>query len=73
MSPELRADNDLITTAETAKLLGVRVETLSNWRNLGRGPKYLRIARKIYYRAAEIREFIESSIVDPAARKAAVR
>ncbi len=37
--------------------------TLDNWRASGRGPSYLRVARKIVYQASDLRNFIRSGHV----------
>ncbi len=38
--------------------LSIARGTLDNWRASGRGPSYLRVARKIIYRASDLRDFI---------------
>jgi hypothetical protein len=39
--------------------------TLANWRWMGKGPKYCRIGRKIYYDINDLHEFMQKHKVDP--------
>lgn len=57
--------NHLIPNAEAAKILGVIVQTLANWRLQQRGPAYIRLGRKIYYRVEDLQDYILSKRVDP--------
>ncbi len=47
---------DLLTTVEAAKVLGNDPGTLCNWRNFGKGPKFVRVkeGRRIYVRYRRI-------------------
>jgi hypothetical protein len=50
----------LLTPKDTAKLLGVQVETLSVWRCTKRYPlKFIKVGSRIRYRLADIEEFIK--------------
>lgn len=42
-------EDELLTTAETAALLKVHVDTLRRWRLAGRGPAYVRIGSTYRY------------------------
>lgn len=44
---------DLINDREAARLLGVPVQTLRNWRHEGKGPPYRKVGQRIvrYHRA----------------------
>lgn len=55
------------------RLADVSVETLREWRRLGKGPKYLRgeggsDKATILYRLKDVEDWEESRLVDPAAR-----
>lgn len=57
--------DDLLTTAQVAKLTGIAENTLRRWRsdNDDRGPEYVRMGRAVRYR----RRDIEAWITDDAA------
>jgi len=50
----------LLSTAETAKLLGVSIRTWYTWDQLGKIPKPVRIGRKLFWRRDEITAWIEA-------------
>lgn len=51
-------DDDLLTCAEVAEVLGVSVHTLSDWRWRNRGPKPTHCGRLVRYFARDIRAFL---------------
>jgi hypothetical protein len=54
---------DLIDEREYAKIIGASVNTLRNWRSLGRGPKVYRFGRLVRY--------MRPSLVDESGRDVA--
>lgn len=50
----------LITTGQTAALLGVRVTTLESWRLRGNGPCYRKIGRLVRYAEADVLAWIDA-------------
>ena len=50
---------------EAAKILGLAVQTLRNWRHLRKGPKYVKLGRSIRYRYEDLEEFIQKKKIDP--------
>ena len=59
--------DELISTAEAARLTGNKRGTLVQWRNRGTGPPFYRLGPKnIRYRRGDIERFIAESYVDPA-------
>lgn len=55
----------LLPDTLAAQELGLRVQTLRNWRYLGVGPAYFRIgARTIRYDEEDLRRFIEQGKVE---------
>lgn len=59
----------LLNTADVAKMLGVSEGSVHMWRARGVGPKYIKMGRPVFYRAEDVRAWIESCLVDPASRK----
>jgi predicted DNA-binding transcriptional regulator AlpA len=59
--------DELISAAETAKLLRVKEATLTAWRNQKRGPAYLKIGRFVHYRRADIAGWLGAQLREPAA------
>jgi hypothetical protein len=57
-------DNQLYTPARAADILCVAAATLRKWRWEGKGPRYVKIGRKVAYRIADINAFIEAQIRD---------
>jgi len=55
---------------ESAKELGVAVQTLRNWRHLRKGPPYVKMGRAIRYRREDLVAFIERHMVTPDKEKA---
>ncbi|MGZ3172135.1 MAG: helix-turn-helix transcriptional regulator [Croceibacterium sp.] len=51
-------DQLLLTPDQTSDRLHTPVATLQYWRTTGRGPRYLKIGRKIFYRSGDIDQFI---------------
>lgn len=54
---------ELLTGRETAEYLGVSEDTLAQDRYLGRGLPYVRVGRRIRYRASDIAAFLEANVV----------
>ena len=62
------AAGDLLTESEAAAALNVRVNTLSNWRWKGEGPRWVRIGKRcVRYPRADLEAFIEAGAADRAA------
>lgn len=57
---ELEARTTTLSPEEAAKRLGVRVATLANWRWLGRGPRFLRVGRRIRYSLVDLYLWLEA-------------
>ncbi|MBF6539258.1 helix-turn-helix domain-containing protein [Nocardia farcinica] len=54
---------ELLTAAQAAEYIGVSVDTLAQDRYLGRGLPYVRVGRRIRYRASDIAAFLEANVV----------
>ena len=57
-----------LTTAELADRLGYSARTVDDWRLDGKGPPYLRLARGVRYRLADVEAWEESRLVVPGER-----
>jgi predicted site-specific integrase-resolvase len=50
---------------EAAKLMGVQVQTLRNWRSLRKGPPYLKLGSSVRYSEDDVVAYLRSRRVDP--------
>lgn len=67
MGQEIRSQLGILTTEEVASSLEVTEHTLAMWRSEGKGPKFVRLGRGIFYRRADVQEWIDKSVVSVAA------
>ena len=51
---------ELLTITEAAELLRAPVATLRYWRHLGTGPRSFRLGRRVLYRSADVRGWIDA-------------
>ena len=71
--------SNLIDVNAAAEILGLKVQTLAAWRLRGRGPKFVRMGRRILYRPAAlnafvaVREFSNTAEADAAGAKRSKR
>lgn len=49
----------LLTTKQAAEILGLSPNTLNQWRNLKRGPSFVKVSKSVRYSEAEILSYIE--------------
>ena len=50
---------DLLTPRETAKLLGIRWETLCRWRKRNQGPPFIKAGQRyVRYRRADVERWL---------------
>ena len=61
-----------LRTEEAAEFLGFSKQTLEIWRCYGKGPRYLKIGRRIFYRPQDLEEFANANIVETVDTLAAV-
>ena len=54
--------SELIPPVVLAERWNVTQATLSQWRWNGRGPKYLKLGRRVMYRAQDIQEFEDQQL-----------
>lgn len=55
---------DRLKGPEAAKYLGISTSTLDKMRIEGRGPRYLKLGGRCFYRRSDLDAYIESSIVE---------
>jgi len=48
----------IIAEEELAAAIRVTVQTLATWRSEGRGPKYAKLGRSVFYRVSDLHEWI---------------
>lgn len=49
---------------EAANYLGVGISTLDKMRMEGRGPRYLKIGGRVFYRLADLDAYIEAAVIE---------
>lgn len=60
---ETRKRLGLLTEAELCAALENKPATLQQWRCEGYGPKYVKLGKSIFYRFADVQEWINASVV----------
>lgn len=53
-----------VNTKEAAKILGLSAGTLEVWRCYGRGPRYKKIGRRVFYDVADLEAFANAETVE---------
>jgi hypothetical protein len=66
-------DEPLLSETATATILDQKPATLTMWRHLGKGPPYLKLGKRIFYRPSDLRTYIDQQVIVPSARGAAMR
>ena len=64
-SEDLDAHARTIDPTEAGKLLGLSPRTLANLRGQGKGPPYLKVSGRVYYRLPEIAEYLDQCVRVP--------
>ena len=62
-SRQLQSEMGLMSEEDLALLIGVKLDTLQVWRSEGAGPAYCKLGRAVFYRRADVHNWIQSSIV----------
>jgi hypothetical protein len=57
-----------LRASQVTEAFGIPQGTLNEWRVLGRGPKYQKIAGRVYYAVEELDKFFREATVTPKAR-----
>lgn len=53
-------DEALIPSRQMPTYVGLSIQTLARWRHEGQGPEYIKIGRKVAYRAGTVRKWLET-------------
>lgn len=61
-------NNDLLKPREAGAEIKTSEATLASWRCLGKGPKYVKLGGKIFYRRGDLQAYVADRVVDPALR-----
>ncbi|WP_316897512.1 helix-turn-helix domain-containing protein [Pseudodesulfovibrio indicus] len=56
-----------LTTKEASAYTGLAEQTLATMRSQRRGPKYLKLSNRVFYRQNDLDEYLDSCLIDPAA------
>lgn len=56
--PEMQNPHQLFTKPEASDYLRTPESTLNYWRHMGKGPKAARIGARLFYRKADLDQFI---------------
>lgn len=60
-----------VTVDVAAKYIGLAPHTLSKMRSEGRGPRYLKVGNRVFYRLSDLDAYLERSVVETADSRAA--
>lgn len=52
----------LLTPAQTASVLQIKVQTLSKWRMTGKGPRWTRCNSAIRYRPSDVAAYVDGNL-----------
>lgn len=61
-------DRSMVGERAAAELLSVSVRTLQNWRQIGKGPAYIKVGRSVRYRVADLELFLAAGVRNGAER-----
>lgn len=53
---------ELVPPAELAKMLGITTGALANNRSAGKGPRYVKLGKKVFYRRSDIEAWIDANV-----------
>lgn len=54
------ADDDLLDTADVAKMCAVSERTIEGWRSDGYGPAFVKVGKSVRYRRGIVKEWLDS-------------
>ena len=55
--PEFRPHH-LLTDRDAPNVVGVKRKTLQEWRRLGKGPRFIRVSNRCFYRYSDLQDFL---------------
>ena len=57
--------DQLLTQEAAAAYIGVKPPTLASWRHFGRGPSYVKVGRRAFYKVTDIERWLNEQAVVP--------
>ena len=60
----------LLNTKQAAKITGIAVSTLENWRCLGQGPQFVKLGRRVLYDTWDLKRWAEERRVSSTSERA---
>lgn len=60
-------NDDLQTQERVSEVTGIPTGTLANYRYLGKGPRYIKIGKRVLYRRADVDAWLDAHTVTPGA------
>jgi len=54
----------MLTEKQVAAMLNINPATLNNWRQQGKGPKYVKVGGSIRYRYTDVELYLEKNAVE---------
>jgi predicted DNA-binding transcriptional regulator AlpA len=64
-------EEPLISVAEAAKEIHIKPPTLDQWRKRNQGPAYVKVGKLVFYRASDIRAWLQTRVVRPTEQRSA--
>ena len=61
-----RHDDELLTLDEVAEILKTSENTVRWWRQIGTGPEFVKIGRRLYTTVGDLRRWIDAVLAIPA-------
>ena len=61
--------NRYVNDIEAARLLGIAQTTLIKWRQIGKGPPFLRLGRRVVYSLGVLQAWADAQMIQPRASK----
>lgn len=62
-------NDERMTTEQAAAYLQFKKCTLDIWRHLGKGPHYMKVGFRVYYRKVDLDSWLASCMVNPASSR----
>ena len=50
----------LLRRADAADYIGLKTRTLDNWRTAGKGPRFVKLGRRVVYQRDELDRYVQS-------------
>ena len=63
LAANLRSEMGLLSQEELASVLDVKLQTLRQWRRLGRGPDFVKTEKSVFYRRSDVEKWISMRVV----------